>query len=313
MRISLPCTAPTVELPAHPRLRDPLTGEPLRALGLTRAGKAIWPVRGGSQPVGEPGPAPTGTPGTGTLPVPSAPAAPPGTPPPSPGPVNPPPNPAAGEAGYPAGVPLEQMTGEQREAYWRHYARRNEDRLKSMADYEQLRAKAQAHDELITANQTEHEKAVTAAREAGRAEAMQQAGAVLVDAHLRAAVGARLQPDQVTALIAGVNTGGFLTADGIGVDTDKVSAFVNAVLPPAAVAPAVAAVPAAPAVPAPALPASVPGVPAAPPASVGLPRQLPDYGQGNPGTTTLTGLAAGRAAAQARFASRQQPRPDTPA
>ncbi|MEU7905306.1 hypothetical protein [Actinoplanes sp. NPDC049118] len=213
-------------------------------------------------------------------------------------------------------MPLEQMTGEQREAYWRHYARRNEDRLKAMGDYEQLRAKAAAHDDLIAANQTEHEKAVTAARDAGRAEAMQQAGAVLVDAHLRAAVGARLQPDQVTALIAGVNTAGFLTADGIGVDTDKIGAFVNAVLPSAASAPAapvVTAVPAASAAAAPALPGAVPGTPATSPASVGLPRQLPDYGQGNPGTTTLTGLAAGRAAAQARFASRQQPRPDTPA
>jgi hypothetical protein len=43
---------------------------------------------------------------------------------------------------------------------------------------------------------------------------------------------------------------------------------------------------------------------------VGLPRQLPDYGQGNTGTTPLSGLAAGRAAAQARFAARTpQPRP----
>lgn len=322
MRIALPSTEPAIaaELPVHPRLRHPLTGEPLRAIGCSRTGQPIWPVMGGSQPAGEPGPTPTGTPGTGTPLVVPVPTGTPGAPPPPSSPANRPPGPAAGDKGYPDGVPLEQMTGEQREAYWRHYARRNEDRIKAMSDYDQLRTKAAAHDELIAASQSEHEKAVTAAREAGRAEAMQQAGAVLVDAHLRAAVGARLQPDQVTALIAGVNAAGFLSADGIAVDRDKITAFVNAVLPPApaATTPGSPVAPGTPGAPgtaaAPVLPGVVPGTPPTTPAGVGLPRQLPDYGQGNPGTTPLTGLAAGRAAAQARFAGRQpQPRPNTQA
>lgn len=306
MDITLPTTNPA-GLPVHPRLRHPLTGAPVQALGRTRAGHPIWPVMGGSQPAGEP--TPTNTPGTtpGTPPAPE-----PGSTggPPAPAPPNTPsnpPGPATGEKGYPDGVPLEQMTGEQREAYWRHYARRNEDRIKSMSDYDALRAKAQAHDELIAATATEHEKAVAAAREAGRTEAIQQAGAVLVDAHLRAAVGNRLQPDQITALLAGINTDGFLAADGIAVDTDKVAGFVNAVLPPPAPAPVTPPAPGTPG--APGLPPTTTAGTPAPPA-VGLPRQLPDYGQGNAGTTPLTGLAAGRAAAQARFASRTpQPHP----
>lgn len=45
-------------LPTHPRLRHPLTGEQLRAIGVTKSGKAIWLVMGGSQPTDEPAPAP---------------------------------------------------------------------------------------------------------------------------------------------------------------------------------------------------------------------------------------------------------------
>src|SRR5213075_3263225 len=41
-------------LPLHPTLKDPRTGEPLRAFYRTKRGELVWPVMGGSQPTGEP-------------------------------------------------------------------------------------------------------------------------------------------------------------------------------------------------------------------------------------------------------------------
>lgn len=41
-------------LPVHPTAMNPLTGQPLVAIGVTTRGTPIWPVMGGSQPAGEP-------------------------------------------------------------------------------------------------------------------------------------------------------------------------------------------------------------------------------------------------------------------
>lgn len=46
MRIHLPAVGP--DLPTHPALRHPRTGEPLRAVGLLRDGRPVWPVMGAS-------------------------------------------------------------------------------------------------------------------------------------------------------------------------------------------------------------------------------------------------------------------------
>lgn len=43
-------------LPVHPTARNPLTGQPVQAIGLGRNGEPIWPVMGGSQPLGGPAP-----------------------------------------------------------------------------------------------------------------------------------------------------------------------------------------------------------------------------------------------------------------
>jgi hypothetical protein len=61
------------DLPTHPTLLHPRTGQPLRALGVRRNGQAIWPVIGGDGT--EPPPAPPADP------PPADPAAPPAAPP----------------------------------------------------------------------------------------------------------------------------------------------------------------------------------------------------------------------------------------
>lgn len=62
-------------LPVHPYLTHPRTGEPLRAVYRTKAGRLVWPQLGGSQPTGEP-PAPAPAP----APAPPAPQPAPTTP-----------------------------------------------------------------------------------------------------------------------------------------------------------------------------------------------------------------------------------------
>lgn len=47
MTIHLPALGP--DLPVHPTMRHPHTGLPLRALGFTKRGQAIWPVMGASE------------------------------------------------------------------------------------------------------------------------------------------------------------------------------------------------------------------------------------------------------------------------
>jgi hypothetical protein len=186
------------------------------------------------------------------------------------------------------------MTTEQQLAYWRHQSRRHEDRVKAMGDYDQLRATAAEYQKLVEGSRTEQERAVAAAREQGRSEALAEAGGRLVEAHLRAAVTGRLTVEQADALLAGLDRTRFLSTAG-AVDTDKVHAFVTAVIPPSGTPPTPVSAPAVPAAPA-------TGTATGTGTGTGEPqRQVPDYGQGRRETTTPSGLEAGRAAARARF------------
>jgi len=235
----------------------------------------------------------------------------PGLNPPAPAQVPPPspsPAPAAesaqpatgtdGDRGYPQGVPLEQMSADQREAYWKHHARQWEDRAKARSDYDDLKAKAGQYDQLVASQATDQEKAIAAARAEGERVATGRAAIVLVDAHVRAGLQQRLQPHQVEALASNLNHQHFLGADGLTVDAAKVAAFVNTVAPtqqPAVTVPAATAAPGA-------LPVGVPttGQPAQP--VTGLPRALPDLGQGAQTTAPLDKLEAGRQQARAFLA-----------
>lgn len=236
----------------------------------------------------------------------------PATPPPAPAetaaPADPPAN-TPGEHGYPANTPLEQMSAEQREAYWRYHSRKWENIAKGRNDYDELRAKAAELEQLRAATATDAEKAVAAARAAGYAEATQKASTILVDAHVRAALGNRLTPDRVDALAATLDHRHFLGADGLSVDAAKVTAFADAVAPTpasaATVQPGLTAVPQA-AYPAPATtPVTAP--PAAPPQlATGLPRALPDMGQGSTVPAKPSGLAAGAEMARQMFPAPKQ-------
>lgn len=308
----------TNDLPFHPRLTHPLTGERLRAVHVTKRGLPVWPVMGGSQPAGgEPAPVsapPASTAPAQPAPTPAAPAQQPAAQPPAqqqPATGTPPaegsrPNAigANGEdLGYPVNTPVAEMSAKQEAAYWRHKARTHEDRNKAMSDYDDLKRVKEQYDSLVQASQTEHEKAVSEAETRGKTAGLLVAGEQVVEALFRAHALNRVAEDSVNALLENLDRKRFINSQTGAVDTDRVRQLVDNIAPAPAAAPAPGVpnpgqqTPPAPGVPAPGVPA--PGVPTP---SNATPAGGPDMGQGRPTTAGPTGIAAGQAIARARFA-----------
>lgn len=277
-----------------PDMGDPLT-QPAQPNPGTQTDPPAPPAPQPPAPPVPPPPAPPTPPAPTPAPQFVAPVPAPGQPPASGGTGQPGQAPATGTdpSGFPANTPWRDMTPDQQVAYWQHQARKHEDRVRGMSDYDQLRQKADEYERLVTASQTEHERAVAEARRQGHASALAEAGGQLVEQWLRAAAAGRLPEESVNALLAGLDRSRFLTPQG-GVDTDKVYALVTSVAPPSASAPTAPAngTPGQPVQPAP-QPVQ------APPSAA--PTRGPDFGQGHPGSAKPTGLAAGRDIARQRF------------
>lgn len=199
---------------------------------------------------------------------------------------------------YPAATALAEMTEAQRSEYWRHKARKHEERNKQMGNYEELKARAEQYDALVAASQTEHEKAVAEARRQGAAEATTAANGKLVEAYVRAAAAGRLDDQRVNTLLEGLDRSRFVGANG-EVDTDRVTQFVAAFAPPAPTGQPAGTDPASQS------PGQQPTL-AGPPAAA-APTRVPDLGQGQYQNAPLSGLEAGRAAARARHPRPAQP------
>lgn len=139
----------------------------------------------------------------------------------------------SGDNGFPADTPISEMTGEQRENYWKHQARKHEATVKARGDYDDLKAKAAKHDALERELMSDKDKAVAEAKDSARAEAFAAVTPRLVAAEIRAAAAGRIEADRLAGLIAPLGDMAWFIKDG-EVDTDKVSAFVNASAAPAA-------------------------------------------------------------------------------
>ncbi len=177
--------------------------------------------------------------------------------------------------GFPEHTPLEQMTPEQRESYWRAHARKWETLAKGRSDYDDLKTKAQQYEALVAASQTDQQRAGSEAANTARRDALVQAGGQIVDAWVRAAAVNRLDEERVSALLTGLNRAAFVNAATGEVDTDKVVAYVHSIAPQP-VYPAVA-VPVAQAAPVPGQPVTgQPGFGAPAPAA---PQYQPQYQQ----------------------------------
>lgn len=130
------------------------------------------------------------------------------------------------DLGFPAQTALTEMTVEQREAYWKHKARKHEDLNKQRADYDDLKARARRAEELEQASQTEQERALQQAREEARREGENLgASRYLADAiraDLRASTG---KSNEDLATVMGViDTSKFVKDDG-DIDSEKLAEF----------------------------------------------------------------------------------------
>lgn len=168
-----------------------------------------------------------------------APAPPAGPPAPPAGPANQPPaGPAAPvDKGFPEGTPLEQMNAEQREAYWKHQARKHEDRNKAYGgltteELAALREKADKHDALERELMSDKDKSVAEAKDAAVAEATATYIPMLVQAKLEAAAALKgVTPESLQASIEFIDTSKFVSSNGKDVDAAKVSAFIEGIAP----------------------------------------------------------------------------------
>lgn len=131
---------------------------------------------------------------------------------------------AAQEAanGFPAETPLDQMTVEQREAYWKFQARKHEGTVKSRADYDDLKAKADELETLKAASATQAEKDLEEARRQG-----ENIGA---GRYLKAAVEGRFQAltgksdEEIATIFAHADAQSFTDDQGL-IDTEKLKSY----------------------------------------------------------------------------------------
>lgn len=129
---------------------------------------------------------------------------------------------AAAESGFPADTPLEQMTVEQREAYWKDKAQKHEKRAKARGDYDQMKADSLELAALKAANATAEEKALEEARRQG-----ENIGA---ERYLKEAVKGRFQgitkktDGEIEVIFEHVDAASFTDEKG-DIDTVKLAAY----------------------------------------------------------------------------------------
>jgi hypothetical protein len=132
------------------------------------------------------------------------------------------------DLGFPANTPLTEMTVEQREAYWKHQARKHESTAKSRQDYDQLKADSEELAQLKKDGQTDQEKALEQAREEARREG-ENLGA---ERYLRDAVTARFgaltgkSVEDVDKAFAHIDVHSFIGQDG-AIDNDALTEFAS--------------------------------------------------------------------------------------
>lgn len=136
---------------------------------------------------------------------------------------------------FPANTPVKDMEPAEQTAYWKHQARKHEDRSKAYGDVTpeqltKLQADAAAHQAALDAKKPDDVKAIEKAREEGRAEARRENAPRLVGAEIKAVAAGRIDAAALGTLIENLNHANFLTDKG-EVSTDKVTALINSIAP----------------------------------------------------------------------------------
>lgn len=224
-----------LNLPVHPSMRHPLTGELLRALWVRPDGRVMWPIMGGApdgdgdggggsgdgsggsggtgdggDKGGNDGGAGDGGSGAGDKGGDSG---------------------DGGDAGFPKDTPVEQMKPAEQAAYWRHQARKHETRNKEWQTAAggktaaEIAAERKELDELRTKNMSDGEKAVAEAVAKGRREAALALAPQMFDVAL-----AHVKEDRRKVLIESIDMNKVLTDSGT-VDAAKVKTIADTLAP----------------------------------------------------------------------------------
>lgn len=136
---------------------------------------------------------------------------------------------------FPPNTPVAEMTIAQQAAYWKDKSRKHEGRVTALGNLtpERLAELTAAEARVKTLELdlgSETDRAVATAKETAKAEARAELIPELVHARFEAAAGDRLTGDQITAILAPLDTKYFLDANG-KVDTAKVTAYVEGIAP----------------------------------------------------------------------------------
>ncbi|WP_146067346.1 hypothetical protein [Arthrobacter sp. SX1312] len=128
------------------------------------------------------------------------------------------------DTGFPANTSVKDMKPEEQSAYWRHQARKHEDRVKAYGDLtpEQARQLKKDIEDSRTKSLTEQERAVEEAKEAGRAEVRSVLGQERArNAFEKALAGRTVDP----GAMLGLNLGEYI--DGDKAKTDEIKKWVT--------------------------------------------------------------------------------------
>jgi hypothetical protein len=205
-------------LPLHPSMRHPLTGEPLRALYIDKTGRARFPIMG-SAPDDPPTDPPTGPPSD----------------PPADPPTGPPKDEPPADPGFPKDTPVAEMTAEQQSAYYKHQARKHEERNREWLaaaggkTAAEIKAEREELAALRTEKMTESEKAVESAREEGRQAAAREYAPKMARLAFDTAL-AHVDEDARQVLIDSLDLTKVITDSG-DIDTAKVKTIAGTLAP----------------------------------------------------------------------------------
>ncbi len=171
--------------------------------------------------------------------------------------------------GYPVETPVAQMKPEEQAAYHRVQGRKHEQRNKQWSETvgnrtpEQVKADLERLAELDRKNMTEQERAVADARQEGRTEVITTASRKLAEQFFDVSL-AHVPEERRTVLLENVDVAKVVKADGT-IDTDKVKQISDVLAPKS-----------------------------------DKDNRDPDYGGGRHGSSSSTGVSAGRTAYQER-------------
>jgi hypothetical protein len=213
-------------LPLHPTQVHPLTGKPIRALWQRPDGRLMWPVMGGAEDDDAAKAAAEAKAAADAKAASDAKAA---------------ADAAAAEAakkaaegadtGFPKDTPVAEMKPAEQAAYWKHQARRHEDRATEWTKLGKTPAEVQQElEKLRQQTMTDQEKAVTEATQKGKAEGKTEASLKAARMAFEFALGHEPETNDQSDLIDTLDLSKVVTEDG-EIDTAKVRSIASKLAP----------------------------------------------------------------------------------